>query len=254
LIASILVPLILNAVFACIFEGVGDMSRDNYNLPGHFGAVAQVLISGMFGAAQPLLLRFPLDRGIFLREYATNTYGVTPYFISKSMVELPQAFLNACLVWTAFYFIAGLQGSWIIHVLVFWIAGIAAGSTALLVGCLASNPEVAQQSAPPIFVLQLMFAGVFLPVSQIPEALRWLQYLASLKYAINLNILNEFGEATQEANNWTDVQRLQADAFITSNDIEPDQWWFYLMMLLILFACFRGLAIMALAWRARSFF
>lgn len=83
LIASILVPLILNAFFACLFEGVGDMSRDNYSLQGHFGAVAQVMISGMFGAAQPLLLRFPLDRGIFLREYATSTYGATPYFLSK---------------------------------------------------------------------------------------------------------------------------------------------------------------------------
>ena len=47
------------------------MSRSGYNIQGHFGAVAQVLIGGMFGAAQPLLLRFPLDRGIFLREYAT---------------------------------------------------------------------------------------------------------------------------------------------------------------------------------------
>lgn len=48
----------------------------------------QVAIGGMFGAAQPLLLKFPLDRGIFLREYATQTYGAAPYFIAKSMVEL----------------------------------------------------------------------------------------------------------------------------------------------------------------------
>ena len=43
----------------------------------HFGAVTMVAIGGMFGSAQPLLLRFPLDRGIFLREYATSTYGCT---------------------------------------------------------------------------------------------------------------------------------------------------------------------------------
>ena len=254
LIASILAPLILNAVFACIFEGVGDMTRPGYNLQGHFGAVAQVLIGGMFGAAQPLLLRFPLDRGIFLREYATSTYGAAPYFISKSMVELPQAFINACLVWLAFYFIAGLQGSWILHVVIFWLAGITAGSTALLVGCLASNPEVAQQSSPPIFVLQLLFAGVFLPVSQIPQALRWIQWIASLKYAINLNILNEFGQTTREAGNWTVARSAEAQAFIARNDVEPDRWWFYVIMLIVLFCCFRGLAILALARRASTFF
>ena len=254
LIASIVAPLLLNAVFACIFEGVGDQTREQYNLQGHFGAVAQVLIGGMFGAAQPLLLRFPLDRGIFLREYATSTYGAAPYFLSKTMVELPQAFLNACLVWLAFYFIAGLQGSWILHVVIFWLAGITAGSTALLVGCLASNPEVAQQSAPPIFVLQLLFAGVFLPVSQIPEALRWIQWISSLKYAINLNILNEFGEATREAGNWTLAHRMEAQAFIERNDIEADRWWFYVVMLGVLFCAFRALSILALARRATAFF
>ena len=48
-------------------------------LQGHFGAVAQVLIGGMFGAAQPLLLKFPLERGIFLREYAPMPHTVPPY-------------------------------------------------------------------------------------------------------------------------------------------------------------------------------
>lgn len=254
LIASVIAPLVLNAVFASIFEGTGDMSRDNYDLRSHFGAVAQVMIGGMFGAAQPLLLRFPLERGIFLREYATSTYGAAPYFISKTMVELPQAFLNACLVWLAFYWIVGVQGSWILHVLIFWGAGVAAGSTALFVGCLASNPEVAQQAAPPIFVLQLLFAGVFVSVTQIPVALRWIQYIASLKYAINLNILTEFGEDTQEMRNWDPAHRAMANAFIEANDVDPDLWWFYVMMLILLTVFFRVLSIAALAKRAMSFY
>lgn len=87
LIASILVPLILNTFFALIFFQVGDNTREEWTAQSHFGGIAQVAIGGMFGAAQPLLLKFPLNRGIFLREYATHTYGAAPYFISKSMVE-----------------------------------------------------------------------------------------------------------------------------------------------------------------------
>jgi hypothetical protein len=75
LIASVMAPLILNLFFGCLFAGVGDTDAADYNLKGHFGAIAQVAISGMFGAAQPLLLRFPLERGIFLREFATEMYG-----------------------------------------------------------------------------------------------------------------------------------------------------------------------------------
>jgi ABC-type multidrug transport system ATPase subunit len=254
LIASVIAPFALNAIFACIFEGVGDMSRASYNMQGHFGAVAQVLIGGMFGAAQPLLLKFPLERGIFLREYATSTYGAAPYFLSKTLVETARAFQTSCLVWLAFYWIVGCQGPWIYHTLIFWAAGLAAGSTALLVGCIASNAEVAQQAAPPIFVLQLLFAGVFLPVTQIPEALRWIQWIASLKYAINLNILTEFGHATQENRNWDNTTRLMANEFIERQDVDPDLWWLYMIMLVALFCFFRILSIVALARRAKNFY
>ena len=239
IIASIVAPCFINLLFGGIFAHAGDVNNERqkascdsgetltYTLQGHYGAIAQVMIGGMFGAAQPLLLRFPLDRGLFLREYATSTFGVGPYFVSKTLVELPQQFLNALLTWACFYPIVGLQGNWIIHVSrgmrsrphervahtstrrahvlhcsreqvsVFWLAGLSAASTALLVGCLAANAEAASQGAPPIFVLQLLFAGVFIPIDQIPCGLRWIQYIASLKYGINLVMINEFGEHTQ---------------------------------------------------------
>ena len=66
------------------------VNRSDYDMFSHFGGFTMVAISGMFGAAQPLLLRFPLDRGIFLREYATGSYSAAAYFLSKMMVEMPQ--------------------------------------------------------------------------------------------------------------------------------------------------------------------
>ena len=38
----------------------------------------QIAIGGLFSSAQPLLIRFPLDRNIFLREYSTATQR-TPF-------------------------------------------------------------------------------------------------------------------------------------------------------------------------------
>lgn len=51
----------------------------------------------MFGAAQPVLLSFPLERPTFLREYATATYGVLPYFLSKTAVELVLTLMTASI-------------------------------------------------------------------------------------------------------------------------------------------------------------
>ncbi|CAK9007141.1 unnamed protein product [Durusdinium trenchii] len=235
LIASILVPLILNVFFALIFFQVGNIDRSEWTAQAHFGGMTQVAIGGMFGAAQPLLLKFPLDRGIFLREY-----------------ELPQSFLNACITWGAAYFIMGLQGSFIMYVLIFWITGVAAASTALLVGCLAANPEVAQQAAPAVFVPQLLFAGFFIQSEQIPVWLRWAQYLCALKYGMNLNIMNEFG--TDVIQDWPVQKQAMVSGLIENNNINPDHGWLYAGVLIGIIVVVRLLSVVALAKRAAAFF
>lgn len=252
LIASVVVPTILNLFFANIFQNVGDVNEPDYDFMSHFGGISNTAIGGMFGAAQPLLLRFPLDRGLFLREYATSTYGAAAYFISKSMVELPQSLLNSIIVWVCTYWIEGLNGNFFIHVLAFWATGVAAASTALLVGSLAANAEVAQQSAPAIFVPQLLFAGFFIRTTQVPDWLSWVQYICSLKYGMNLYILNEFGESTREG--WPLHLQIQAKTMIERNDIDPDHWWVYALVLVLLILFFRLLSILALARRAAAFF
>lgn len=252
LIASVMVPLILNVFFACIFFQVGDNTRSGWSAGSHFGGMTQVAIGGMFGAAQPLLLKFPLDRGIFLREYATQTYGAAPYFIAKSMVELPQTFLNAAITWAAAYFLMGLQGSFIMYVLIFWLTGIAAASTALLVGCIASNAEVGQQAAPAVFVPQLLFAGFFIQAEQIPLWLRWAQYTCALKYGMKLNIMNEFGAETIK--DWPLEQQMAVTKFIYMNEINVDHGWIYAGILLAIVAVVRMLSVFALAKRAAAFF
>ncbi|CAK0841556.1 unnamed protein product [Prorocentrum cordatum] len=252
LIASVLIPLILNLFFAFIFFQVGDTSQDNYDSQSHFGAIAQVAISGMFGAAQPLLLRFPLDRGIFLREYSTCTYGALPYSLSKSMVELPQSLLNSIIIWGSCHIIMGLHGNFIDYVLIFWITGMAASSVALLVGSIAANAEVANQAAPAIFVPQLLFAGFFIKIDNVPVFLRWVQYICALKYGMNLFLLNEFGEDARK--DWPAEDQMMAERFITTNEVEPGHRWLYVAILIAIVIVVRAISLFVLAKRASSFF
>merc|ERR1712224_124729 len=61
-----------------------------------------------------------------------------------------------------------------------------AASYALCIGSIASNVNVAVQLTPLLFVPQLLFAGLFIAIKDIPVWLRWAQYLCSLKYSINI--------------------------------------------------------------------
>lgn len=90
LIATIMAPSLLNLLFALIFFQAGDRSKSTYSINTHFGAITQIAIGGMFGASQPLLLKFPLEAALFKREYGVGAYSATTYFLSKTVVELPK--------------------------------------------------------------------------------------------------------------------------------------------------------------------
>ena len=68
------ITIFLNLLYGLIFFNAGgkdDSNPTNFNT--HFGAVTMVAISSMFGTAQPVMLMFPFERPMFLREYSTGT-------------------------------------------------------------------------------------------------------------------------------------------------------------------------------------
>ncbi|CAE8621696.1 unnamed protein product [Polarella glacialis] len=73
----------------------------------HFGTLVSMSIMSMMGSAQPVLLQFPAERPVFLREYAAQQYGVVPYFISKTMVEMPVVLVSSLLSFVITYWLMG---------------------------------------------------------------------------------------------------------------------------------------------------
>ena len=80
------------------------------------------------------------------------------------------------------------------------LLGLVASSLSLLIGSIAENVSTAIQMTPLLLVPQLLFSGFFVAISDIPEWLRWAQYLCSLKYAINLILVVEFTDVPRTWN------------------------------------------------------
>jgi ABC-type multidrug transport system permease subunit len=228
----------MGILFACIFQGIGNKG----DLFSHFGAVCNLLIGTMFGSAQPILLGFPIERPVFLREYASNMYGTIPYFISKMLVELPLSFLTALETFLISYWTMGLHGNFIELVLISWLLSLTAASTALFIGCSVSSVQTAQELSPLLFVPQILFTGIFIKISLVPVWMRWLQYLCALKYAIDLASIVELRGMPG------------ASLFLESQDIHTDQAWLYIVVLLCIFLGFRTFALLNLRRRAKFVF
>lgn len=65
----------------------------------HLGALTMVLIGTMNQFTFSVILNFPDDREVFLKEYASGTYGAVTYFLAKCVVELPLTLIQSTIVW-----------------------------------------------------------------------------------------------------------------------------------------------------------
>lgn len=266
------VTAFLNLLFGLIFLGVGGKDNgDSSAFNNHFGAITMVLISSMFGSAQPIMLSFPFERPMFMREYSTGTCkpfpftcmlswvltvhadGSVAYFLSKIIVELPLTFMQTLLAFILSYFMLDLQGSFIFIVLAAWGLGLASSSVAVLLGCSLADVKQVTEMAPLMFVPQMLFVGFFVRTSQIPIFLRWAQYLCSLKYAMNLIMVTEFS-LSNESCQTSDEARDNCHGLLQANDVDVDSYWVYILIIIALIVSFRLVAGAVLVQKAKRFY
>ena len=119
-------------------------------------------------------------------------YGVIPYFVAKTMVELPLSYIGCWILFGVSYPFVELHGDINIMVLAAFGLGTASASMALCVAACVVSLEAALQFVPMLFIPQILFAGMFIKMSQIPKYLRWIQHICGLKYAMNIVTAEEF--------------------------------------------------------------
>merc|ERR1739848_640217 len=136
----------------------------------------------MMSAAVPVVLMSPCERPVFLREYAAKQYGVIPYFVSKTVVELPVVFMTTVVMFVIAYWLMGFHGNFLGLVLYGWLLAITSSGLTLIASSGVASVEKAIQLAPMALLTQLLFSGIFIPVDQIPDSLKWFQYVCPVKY------------------------------------------------------------------------
>lgn len=239
------ISIFLNLLFGVIFYGVGRSdSQDFTNAQSHFGALVMVLLSTMFGTAQPALFAIPADRPVFLREYSTNHYNVVSYFMSKFSIEAALVFAQCLVSFTIVYWLIGFQASFFLLLAIIYVLSMASTALAVLLGSAIEDPKVAQEMLPLLFVPQMLFAGFFVAVHLIPSWLQWVTYVCSLTYGIKLGLMAEFEDCESET----------CKTILSNADAVSDEKWWYWLVLVVLFVGLRCFALYILKNKATSFY
>jgi ABC-type multidrug transport system permease subunit len=129
---------------------------------------------------------------------------------------------------------------------------LAMASTALavLLGCAVTDPKLAQELLPLLFVPQMLFAGFFVAPDLIPVWLRWPQYLCTLTYSLRIILVAEFYDC-----GGIDIEAdIMCNQLLENVNADPDDTYWYWTVMLCLFVCFRLLGLYILQKKATQFF
>jgi len=187
-----LINLFISCLVGTIFWQVAKDAETESEIQSRSGAITFACINTMFLNAQPTLLTFQFAKPVFIKEYQTGLYGVVPYFLGRILMDLPKIFFNCLVQLTIVYNMIGFSGRFMIDLLCIWLMGVVCASLALVLGCVAPNVETALQMVTLVFVPQIIFCGFFVGIDQIPNLLKWANYLCALKYSIAQVLMEEF--------------------------------------------------------------
>lgn len=149
-----------------------------------------------FNGIQNVILIFPDERPVFLREVNNNMYHVGPYFWAKVFSELPHGFLTPVVFGCIVYFAIGYNTVFWWKFPLFLVITIliynAATGYALVISSLVSDKQLAVTLTPVLIIPFMLFAGFFVNQENIPVWLIEFQYLSIFKYGYQALYLNEF--------------------------------------------------------------
>jgi ABC-type multidrug transport system permease subunit len=187
LVQNIFLGIMIGLVFL-------DLPYDQTGISRRFSSAFFVSINQGVFAVYAVITAFPAERDIILRERASGTYSTLPYFLAKSVAEVPMQILFPTIFTIIVYFMMGYRNDFYAFAH-FWILVELGNMCAISLGFAisAASPTVglATVLTPLIMEMARLFGGFFSQPVALPGGLIWIQYLSFLTYVFTGVAKNE---------------------------------------------------------------
>lgn len=161
------------------------------------GALFFITMNISFNAIQNVILIFPDERPVFLREVNNNMYRCSPYFWAKVVSELPFSIITPTIFGCIVYYSVGLfppVENFMIFLVTLILAYNASSGYSLIISASFSDKQLAVTLTPVLIIPFMLFAGFFVAASQIKWYLKEFEYLSIFKYSYQALMHNQFDE------------------------------------------------------------
>ncbi|XP_005094340.1 protein white [Aplysia californica] len=159
------------------------------------GAIFLLITNTSFSNMFAVVNSFPLELGIFIREYGTGLYRVDTYYLTKTFSEMP-LFIVISVIFTAVtYWMMGLHetlNAFLVATAVLLLTANIAVSLGYLISTACGSVTIALAVAPPLLIPFMLFGGLFVNNDNIPVYFIWLEYLSWFKFSNEVLVINQW--------------------------------------------------------------
>ncbi len=198
----------LTAVFAILL--FFDTGTDAPGVQNVQGSLFFVCMNIAFNAIQNVILIFPDERPVFLREVNNNMYRTSPYFWAKIISELPFSIMTPVIFGCIVYYAIGYNpeaARFLVFLTILVLVYNASSGYSLIISASFSDKQLAVTLTPVLIIPFMLFAGFFVSSDNIPVFLKEFEYLSIFKYGYESLMHNQFDpyyEQVQEYNKTID--------------------------------------------------
>merc|ERR1711871_973194 len=141
-----------------------------------------------------ILMLWPAERSIYLRDQISGMYCTSAFYIARSFAEAPTHALCGAIGAVLTHYLYGLQNDFE-HLLTYGFISVitvmTTSSILMWVSSLAKNFEQSNQLLMPSLLPCMFFSGFFITAEMIPSMWSWVPDVNFLYYSTNYAIVNE---------------------------------------------------------------
>lgn len=194
---------LFQSIFIGVLAGLVFINSTHGTVAAQIQSLSGVLyflsVNQFFGSATAVLSIFAQEKMVFLREYRAGYYGLSAYYFSKVLVELPYQIIFPALLLLIAYYIIGLNPTFSAYLLassLLIFCAITGSAIGTFISAIFDDVAMALAVLPLFLLPVLLFSGLFVNSGNFPVWLSWLQYGSPVRYSFSGLLQNQFNSYT----------------------------------------------------------
>ncbi|XP_035792455.1 ATP-binding cassette sub-family G member 1-like isoform X3 [Anopheles albimanus] len=184
-------------IIGFVYHNLGD---DASKVLSNISLLIAFLMFIIFGNAMTLVLTFPMEMAVFVREHKSNYYSVSAYYFSKLVADFPWMISSVTAFQLIVYYLSGqlLETD---RVIMFWsicaLFGWLSQVYGLIAGCLFPI-EVSPFIVPASIIPALLFSGFFIRYNELMDFFKPLTVISYFRYGFEGLVQATYGHNRTE--------------------------------------------------------